>query len=70
MDAYDLAQAHEQRTRDQAVEAAVAKARQQGVGSDKCVCCGEPIPEARRRAAPRAMACLDCQSELEATLAR
>lgn len=70
MDAFDHSQAIEQRERDDAVKAAVARARGPGLGSDICVCCGEPIPEARRRAAPRAMACLPCQTDLEAALAR
>ncbi|EPY00868.1 TraR/DksA C4-type zinc finger protein [Magnetospirillum fulvum] len=69
MDAYDDAQALEQRQRDQAVTtaAALARARQQGIGSDICVVCEEPIPEGRRRAAPHANTCLACQAELEAT---
>ena len=72
MDAYDTAQALELKQRDQAEAkaAALASARQQGIGSDICVLCEDPIPEGRRLAAPHANTCLDCQSELEATLAR
>ena len=30
-----------------------------------CLDCGEPIPEARRRAVPEATRCVACQTELE-----
>jgi RNA polymerase-binding transcription factor DksA len=33
-----------------------------GEGSEECVICGEPIPEARRRALPGARTCVACQS--------
>lgn len=33
-----------------------------GDGTQDCVECGEPIPEARRRALPGAHTCVDCQS--------
>ena len=70
MDAYDQAQAHEQRLRDQAVEAAVAKAQPKGEGSKVCYCCQEPIPEARRIAQPKANTCRDCQEDLERAMGR
>jgi phage/conjugal plasmid C-4 type zinc finger TraR family protein len=42
---------------------AAARARlAEGEGSEECVICGEPIPEARRRALPGARTCVDCQS--------
>ena len=34
-----------------------------GEGSDWCEECGEPIPEARRRALPGARTCVACQAE-------
>jgi phage/conjugal plasmid C-4 type zinc finger TraR family protein len=33
-----------------------------GEGTDDCVECGDPIPEARRRALPGAHTCVECQS--------
>jgi phage/conjugal plasmid C-4 type zinc finger TraR family protein len=33
-----------------------------GEGSPHCIECGEAIPEARRRALPGALTCIDCQS--------
>jgi phage/conjugal plasmid C-4 type zinc finger TraR family protein len=31
----------------------------------KCSACGEPIPEARRRAVPGVQTCIDCQALIE-----
>jgi phage/conjugal plasmid C-4 type zinc finger TraR family protein len=45
-----------------AVAAARARMAAAGEGSDDCVICGEPIPEARRRALPGARTCVQCQS--------
>lgn len=64
-DTVDMAQAHEQRLRAQAVERAVAAARIGGPGADRCHECGEPIPEERRMAVPHAMNCTACQALLE-----
>ncbi|HEX4736819.1 MAG TPA: DksA/TraR family C4-type zinc finger protein [Allosphingosinicella sp.] len=50
---------------DDTVADAVAAARArlaEGEGAEDCVICGEPIPEARRRALPGARTCVDCQS--------
>lgn len=33
-----------------------------GEGTQDCVECGDPIPEARRRALPSARTCIACQS--------
>lgn len=42
---------------------AVARAAlPQGEGQADCAICGEPIPEARRRALPGARTCVTCQS--------
>jgi len=30
-----------------------------------CVACGQPIPEARRKAVPQCCLCVDCQAERE-----
>lgn len=41
-----------------------ARARMpQGEGLSECEDCGEPIPEARRRALPAARTCVACQSQ-------
>ncbi len=63
---------HEQM--DATVNDALSKARgalPQGnsieASAEFCDECGEPIPEARRRALPGVQYCVKCQSELEAT---
>ena len=50
---------------DDTVADAVAAARAHmaaGEGSEFCIECGEPVPEARRRALPGARTCVECQS--------
>ena len=37
-----------------------------GEGTVECVECGEPIPEARRKALPGARTCVSCQSGRDA----
>ena len=37
-----------------------------GEGAEDCEDCGEPIPEARRKALPGCRTCVDCQSVREA----
>lgn len=49
---------------DQSVADAVERARralQGGAGREDCEDCGEPIPEARRRAVPGVRRCVACQ---------
>lgn len=46
----------------EALARARLRARQGGEGRADCAECGEPIPEARRRAVPGASLCLDCQA--------
>lgn len=41
---------------------ALVQARLQGQGAEFCADCDEPIPDARRKAYPSAVCCLDCQS--------
>lgn len=41
---------------------AAVRERLQGQGAEECEDCGLMIPEARRRAAPWAVCCIDCQS--------
>lgn len=48
------------------IEDAVARARQglpQGESLHECEECGEPIPEARRKAIPGVRLCINCQQE-------
>lgn len=44
---------------------ALVQARLNGHGAEFCEECGEPIPVARRRAAPWARLCVECQSLAE-----
>ena len=41
---------------------AMVRERLQGQGAEECEECGLDIPAARRRAAPWAVCCIDCQS--------
>ena len=45
---------------------AMVLAKMQGQGQDWCEECGMQIPEARRRAAPWAVCCVECASIREA----
>ena len=45
---------------------ALVQARLQGQGAEFCADCDEPIPAARRLAAPWAVCCVECQSIREA----
>ncbi|AVX15291.1 TraR/DksA family transcriptional regulator [Stutzerimonas stutzeri] len=40
---------------------AAVREKLQGQGSDECEECGVEIPQARRRAAPWAVCCVECQ---------
>lgn len=54
---------------DDSVAEAVERARSQlgsGAGRSHCEECGDPIPEARRRAVPGARCCIACQSVRDA----
>ena len=53
---------------DATVDSAVKRARSrlaQGESLSTCEECGEPIPEARRRALPGVRKCVPCQSEAD-----
>ena len=41
---------------------AMVQARLQGQGAEECEECGVEIPQARRKAAPSAVCCVECQS--------
>ena len=56
---------------DDTVADAVKRARARLLGSEgsaECEECGEPIPEARRRALPGARTCVACQSARDARM--
>ena len=59
-DPADKASAQQALAEMQGVASVVAS--MQGQGSDWCVVCDVQIPEARRKAAPWAVCCIDCQS--------
>lgn len=51
---------------DATIADAVARARSRkaaGPGRKHCAECGEPIPEARRKAVPGVRLCVNCQAE-------
>ncbi len=45
---------------------ALVRERLQGQGAEFCIDCDEPIPDARRKAYPSAVCCVECQSIREA----
>lgn len=58
----------EQEQIDSTLEDAVRRARSQlprGESLEECEECGDPIPEARRRAIPGVRLCVVCQSEVD-----
>lgn len=64
MDEMDYAQ---ERAAEYTADALRDHWRQQpmGQGLSHCEECGDPIPEARRRAMPTARLCMPCQTDLE-----
>ena len=53
---------------DASVASEIERARSripQGESLESCEDCGEPIPEARRRAVPGVRRCRDCQAEAD-----
>ncbi len=61
---FDRAQALEQRQRDQAIAAALARPRSTGPSLEECQDCGDEIPEARR-ALGGMTRCVPCQTTFE-----
>lgn len=61
---FDRAQDMEQRQRDQAISAALARARPTGPSLTHCEDCGGEIPEARRALGGKSR-CVPCQSNFE-----
>ncbi|AUG53925.1 TraR/DksA family transcriptional regulator [Thalassospira marina] len=62
-DIIDAAQELEYRLRTQSL--ACHRVRFAELVLENCVECGEPIPDARRKALSGALRCIDCQNELE-----
>ena len=64
-DILDQAAEVEQNRRDEAWAKWAAAQQAQIPAAYECEECGEPIPEARRQAAPGCRCCVDCQQEVE-----
>lgn len=64
-DQFDRASEIEEMHRAAAIARQAAHGRQQAPSAYECEECGEPIPEARRMAAPGCRCCIDCQNEME-----
>lgn len=63
MDVTDRASDVEEATREAAIAAQLALARQSvGASATHCEDCGTDIPEARRVAQPGVLLCVDCKS--------
>lgn len=69
MDDIDRAQANQAAHNRQAL-AEQQRAGQPGQGRLDCLDCGEPIPEARRKAQRGCIRCLECQTIYEEESAR
>ena len=67
MDDVDLAQANQERFERKALAAQLAS-MPSGEAAEECEDCGEPIPEARRKAAPGCTRCIGCQQHFERRL--
>ena len=65
MDFFDRASAQEAKFLRQALEIQKEKSRDKGESMTECIDCGDPIPEARRKAAPGCVRCIECQQEHE-----
>lgn len=64
-DVFDRAQEREEEMRADALMEHV-RHHPQPSGESSLVCeCGEPIPEARRRAIPGVRTCIECQRDIE-----
>ncbi len=52
---------------EQLMSITIAETRRglEGIGAEECEDCGEPIPDARRRACPSCTRCVRCQAEFE-----
>ena len=69
MDFFDKASEREQALRDDAIAAQTRRAGLAGKAVEdsacECCCCGETIPEGRRRAVPGVQTCVKCQQDIE-----
>lgn len=69
-DPVDIAQAHEEELRQDALAAQARRTMATGKSALKCEDCGTPIPLERRTALPGVQTCVDCQSLKELTASR
>ncbi|MDR3323256.1 MAG: TraR/DksA C4-type zinc finger protein [Zoogloeaceae bacterium] len=67
-DISDRATEREETLRADALAAHFRRVGTEAVSAKRCAVCDEPIPDARRRALPGVMTCVDCQSDIERAL--
>ena len=65
-DQFDLAQELDARYRAQAIEDQARRSAVGGITRSHCIDCGDEIPEARRRARPGCIRCIQCAEMFEA----
>lgn len=65
VDEADQAQVSSERLLNASIAACRGKASQGAVVSIECVDCEKVIPEARRKASPGCVRCIECQSDFE-----
>ena len=65
MDEADQAQVSNERLLNAGIAASRGKASQGVAVSIECIDCEEVIPEARRKASPGCVRCIECQTEFE-----
>jgi phage/conjugal plasmid C-4 type zinc finger TraR family protein len=69
-DQFDQASDTEQAARDRAITAVRDQANPIHPGQPDCADCGQPIPPARRAAAPGALRCIHCATRAESRKGR
>lgn len=70
MDIVDQAQARQEEELARHIAAARGKAGRGAASARECEDCGNPIPDARRRAAPGCRTCIECARVAEARRSR
>lgn len=70
MDEVDVVAAERAVEQQTATRVAQVQGAVRGQGSDDCNNCGDPIDDARRKAAPFAVRCVQCQAAFERRIGR
>lgn len=65
MDQFDQAQELDARYRQEAIDRHRRQSEQHKVSRENCIDCGDPIGEARKRAMPGCIRCIDCVVRFE-----